>query len=176
MKKSFKDCGEEIIALLKNNPEELVHALDTAYWLFRINGNPDDSLGIAALGHDVERAINSWDYNKDIHDKKFRKEHSKRSAEIIIPILERNKIDSKDIKLVENCILNHEWGGSKESDIIRDADSLANFQWCDEMFGKKDFSMLKEVMAKMYGRMSKDNRKFIDEIHFKNKEIRKLLP
>lgn len=165
----------EILTLLKPNEEEFKHAQDTLKWLLVLNPNPDEIQQICALGHDIERGINPWK-NKDFNfteeeRKKFRDEHSKRSADIIKKMLEQRNFKPEEINRAENIILKHEFGGNAEENLMRDADSLANFQWCDDFYRKEKTENLKAVFKRMYERMSPENRKFIKTINFKNKEI-----
>jgi len=165
------DIEKEIIEILKKNPEEFKHAKDTLKWLLIIKPDADSALRIAALGHDIERAIQPWEVKDHTLDKNFRKEHSKRSAEIIKQILEKNNFVKKEIPKVLNLILNHEFN----SGILTDADSLANFEWCDDMFEKEKIENIKSVAEKMFSRLSKENMKFISKINFKHKEIKELI-
>jgi len=175
----YEKIKREILDILQQNPEELKHAINTLNWLFKIKPDSDYILIIAALSHDIERVIygkvktpyNPYDTYKGLY-KEFKKAHSKRSAEIVKSILIKHGMDGKEVERTENIINNHEFGGNNEIDLIKDSDSLANFQWCDDMFRKKDINSLRRTMERMYKRMEPENRKFINQINFANHEIK----
>jgi len=172
------DIKEQILELLKNNSEEDKHAKDTLKWLLILDKNADQIQQICALGHDIERGITPWktkDFNfTEEEKKKFRDEHSKRSANIITAILKKENFNSEDIQRAENIILKHEFGGNEQENLMRDSDSLANFEWCDDAYGVENIENLKKTFGGMYKRMSPERRKFIKTITFKNKEIKEL--
>jgi hypothetical protein len=169
---------KEILELLKRNLEELKHAKDTLNWLLIINPNSDFILKISALGHDVERAINPWKLNghidKKLNEKSFRMEHAKRSAEILKNILLKYKIKEIEIQRMQNIVLSHEFGGNSEANLIRDTDSLANFQWVDDMWGTIDKQSLEGIMKRMFERMSEENKKFAKQVKFKHAEVKQM--
>ena len=166
---------QEILEILKKNPEELKHAKDTLKWLLIIKPDSDSNLRIAALSHDIERAIEPWKIKDYKLDKEFRAKHTQRSAEAIKEILEKNNFDEKDIKIIYSLVLNHEFGGNESKNILKDADSLANFEWCDDLFGIEKIENLKSVAEKMFSRLSEENKKYIKDINFKNKEIKEII-
>jgi hypothetical protein len=100
--------------------------------------------------------------------------HSKRSAEIIKNILLKHKVNEIEIKRMQNIVLNHEFGGNREANLIRDADSLANFQWVDDMWGIIDRKSLEETMKRMFERMDEDNKKFAKQVKFEHAEVRQM--
>jgi len=170
-----REIEQEILNLLENNPEELQHAKNTLKWLLVLKPDSDFILQISALGHDIERVVNSKDKKEYPSHEEFKRTHCKRSAKIIKEILIKNKINEKDIERAERIIENHEFGGNEEADLLRDADSLSNFEWCDDMFGKFEINDLKLIAERMFNRMSPENRKFIQQIEFKHNEIGDLI-
>jgi hypothetical protein len=176
---NFEIVMEEILELLRKNPEEFKHANDTLHWLSEINPNSDDVQKISALGHDVERAIKPWNLNghidKKLNEKEFRMEHAKRSAEILKGILLKQGASGIEIQRMQNMVLNHEFGGDAEANLIRDADSLANFQWVDDSFGAIDIDSLNGTARRMFERMGAENRRFIKQIVFKHVEIKQTI-
>lgn len=175
---NFDLVEKNLLELFSNNPEELKHAKDTLNWLLIISPNADGVQRISALGHDVERAINPWKLNgtinKKLSKKSFRMEHSKRSAEIIKNLLLKHKVGADKIQRMENMVLNHEFGGNNESNIIRDADSLANLVWVDDMWGKIDRASLEGTMTRMFERMGEENKKFTNQVKFNHLEVRQM--
>jgi hypothetical protein len=164
------EVEEKIIEILSKNLEELEHAQKTLKWLLRIKPDASPELRIAALGHDIDRVVEPWkviDYNLE---KEFRMKHAKRSADFIIGF----NLQYLDKDKLYNLILNHEFGGG-EADWLRDADSLSNFEWYDMMFEKLKAEDSESGIVKMFERMSRENRRFIDEIKFTNKEAEEIV-
>ncbi|MFH0869699.1 MAG: DUF4202 family protein [archaeon] len=170
--RAMHEIEQEILDLLKKSPEESKHAKDTLGWLLKINPNPDFIIRVSALGHDIERAMCSKDDKAYISHREFKTAHSKRSAEILKDILLKHKTKTADIQRMQDIILHHEFGGNKEANLIKDADSLANFQWCDDMFGKLETHQLKETMIRMFERMEEENKRFSKKIRFKHAEVK----
>ena len=55
---------KKIEKIIKNSlvPEDPIHSKNTLEWLLKLNPHADDALKIAALGHDIERAIENHKY------------------------------------------------------------------------------------------------------------------
>lgn len=108
------------------------HLLRTGYWVKKLYPQAKDSLIVAAITHDIERAFKKdrtppspefgrvkWD------DSVYDKWHSERSAKFVSDFLKKENIDEDFINDVAKLISHHEHGGWKEADILRDADSLS---------------------------------------------------
>lgn len=169
-----EEIKKAVLEILQKNPEELKHAENTLKWLLKIRPDSDFVLVVSALGHDIERTAAKNKEGK-VSYIDYKKLHSIKSFEILKEILQKYKTDEKDIQRIQNIVLNHEFGGDSDSNLVKDADSLSNFQWCDDMFGKLETNQLKETMKRMYKRMEKENKKFAESIDFKNKEVKNWL-
>ncbi len=93
-----------------------------------------EELRIAALGHDIERAFrdekiyeNMYKSEKGFLDIEFLKYHQKRSAEILSDFLRKNNYPEDKIKIIYKMVLNHEFGGDFDTNILKDADSISFF-------------------------------------------------
>ncbi len=110
-------------------PEDSRHADNTLEWLLRLEPHADDALQLAALAHDIDRAIEELKVERadfDDYDA-FKAAHARNGAEILRPILfecgvERH-IANEACRLVEV----HEVGGDFRSDLLKDADSISYF-------------------------------------------------
>ncbi len=71
---------------------------------------------------------------------------------------------------------NHEFGGDKETEILKDADSIAYFDY-NVPFNLKRMGRdrTKEKIKFMYKRLSPESKKFVDKMKFTNKEVAKLV-
>ncbi len=105
------------------------HLFATATWMLRLDEGAAEPLLIAAVTHDMERhfpggtqpdkAAGAWD------DVEYNSRHTKRSAEIVSRWLREQGAPEGFISAVEVPILQHEFGGSPEGDLIQAADSLS---------------------------------------------------
>lgn len=156
---------------------ELKHAELTLKWLLKLRTNADEALKIAALAHDIERAVTGItekdleDYSK-IHE--FKKEHAKRSVKITLDMMKKHGYDEQTLQKVGHLIEAHEEGGDEEQTILMEADSLAYFDYniphYFERYGKE---RTKEKIKFMYKRLSDKARKLVKQIKF-NKEMQNL--
>ena len=101
-------------------PEDPIHSKNTLEWLLKLNPDADEALKIAALGHDIERAmverkVRRQDY-KDYDA--FKDAHALNSANILLEIMQACGIDKKMIDEVFYLVRYHETGGMPVSTVI----------------------------------------------------------
>jgi HD-GYP domain-containing protein (c-di-GMP phosphodiesterase class II) len=89
------------------------HAQETKKWVLRLNPQASESLQIAALGHDIERVFRStyvgYKGKLDIDEyNKYKKQHAKRSADIISEKLELAGFPKTIVNRVKYLIENHD--------------------------------------------------------------------
>ncbi|GAH33543.1 unnamed protein product, partial [marine sediment metagenome] len=126
------DCVKKRIEEIINTspvPEDPIHSKNTLEWLLRLKPDADEGLQIAALGHDIERAIEerkirSEDYKN--YDE-FKDAHASNSAKILVEIMKECSISKKLADDIFFLVFHHETGGTRRSDILRDADSISFF-------------------------------------------------
>ena len=72
-------------------PEDPAHSLNTLEWLLKFEPDADEALQLAALGHDIDRAVEARKVLRadfaDYDD--FKRAHAKHSAEMLLEILQR---------------------------------------------------------------------------------------
>ena len=154
------------------------HSKITLEWVLKMKPDSSDALKIAALGHDIDRAIEKRRIKKDNFDnyEDYKKEHAKESAKIICEILEKNNFDNEFIEKVRFIIENHEHGGSVEVDILKEADSLTFFNWDIYYYIKdKGVEKTKDKIIFMYRRLSDKAKGLVKEIKFKDEKVKKLV-
>ena len=118
---------EESEVDLERLRHETNHALHTVEWLYQIEKKPAPFLVASALLHDCDRFFKRRrPKNKFTDYISYKKEHSKNSAAIAGKIL-KSIGKSELAKKTAQIILLHEFGGTREADLIRDCDSLAFF-------------------------------------------------
>lgn len=117
------------------NPKDIVHSQRTVSWLERLAPDADETLRIAAVAHDIERAFRDpglyriiENSPKGFRDPAFLKVHSEKGAEIIGDFLAEEKASPKTVECVKRLVAGHEFEGSNEQNLIKDADSLSNFE------------------------------------------------
>ena len=110
--------------------EDPIHSKNTLQWLLRLKPGADEGLQIAALGHDIERAIEERKVKRQdfVDYDAFKQAHARNSAGILRDLmLENGFSDSKFVDDVYTLVCRHEVGGDPRSNILKDADSLSYF-------------------------------------------------
>ncbi|MCK4800133.1 DUF4202 family protein [Candidatus Parcubacteria bacterium] len=118
----------------ESSPESGRHAFRTVFWMKKIYSQADEAMLIAAIAHDIERAFRK-DKLEEIRcdkegflDKKHIDNHQEKSAEIIGNFLKKQGAEDDFINKVKMLVSKHEVGGSKEQNILKDADSISFFE------------------------------------------------
>ena len=177
----FDIIKKEIESILPNSPLdfELKHSELVLKWVLNLKPDADEALKIAALSHDIDRAITKIT-EKDLKDyskiDEFKKEHSIRSAKFICDILKKHEYSKEIIDKVKHLVENHEFGGDDESNILMDADSLAYFDYNIPSYLKRNGrERAKEKIKFMYKRLSAKAKKLANQIKFKDQKITQLV-
>lgn len=103
------------------------HLLDSLDWLDRIAPGSHDSVRLATLTHDMERAFPGPDQPKlrSLVDSDYHRAHSERSARIVGAWLRERGASEMLTREVEALIRVHEDGGWTEANLVQAADSLS---------------------------------------------------
>ena len=124
------DCAKQRIREIiadSGVPEDPRHAENTLKWLFRLEPKVDQALQIAALAHDIDRAVETGKVRRaDFNDyNTFKAAHARSGAAILRAILDKcgvtESVADEACRLVEL----HEAGGDPRSDLLKDADSIS---------------------------------------------------
>ena len=111
-------------------PEDPRHSPNTRQWLLELDPNADDALQIAALGHDIDRAVAERKVQRaEFSDyDAFKAAHARNGAQILTELLEECGIDDAAfLGEVHRLVCCHEVGGDPRSELLVDADSLSYF-------------------------------------------------
>ncbi|MGE4606365.1 MAG: DUF4202 family protein [Myxococcota bacterium] len=111
-------------------PEDPGHSRNTLEWLLRFDPKADPALRIAALGHDIERAVEARKVRRgDFADyDAFKAAHARNSAAMLGEILRESGVGDETLtREVHHLVCLHEVGGDLRSDLLKDADSLSYF-------------------------------------------------
>lgn len=159
-------------------PEDPIHSKNTLEWLLKLKPDADENLKIAALGHDIERAIEKRKVRRqDYKDyDAFKDAHALNSANILAEIMQAYDIDKKIIDEVFSLVRHHETGGNGLVNILKDADSISYFEVNLPLYFVRN--NLKETKRRClwgYKRLSDQGKEIVAELNYQNKEIKSLL-
>ena len=184
----FTDTKRDIEDIIKKSPLgwDLMHSSKVLHWLLELKPDADEILRIAALAHDIERGITGITeitHLKDYGDiKQFKKAHAKRSADISEELLRKHGYGEKEIERARKLIEGHEEGGDEETNILRDADSIAFFDYNLEPTLKRNkqinpdgIERTKSKIKFMFGRVSPKAQQIIKGLKFENSEVQDLV-
>lgn len=174
----IREVEKEIREVLSRSPVKMdpVHSETTRKWVLKLKPDADQALQIAALAHDIERSMLNKaqvaSKEKFGNYERHKKEHSERSARIISNILKKHNFDKNFIRKVERLVLTHEFGGDKESDILKDADSLSFFESnLEDYFKRYGEEKTKFKIKFMFDRMSGKAKSIVRKFRFKNTKL-----
>lgn len=127
------DCvRKKIEKIVKKSPvpEDPIHSKNTLEWLLKLKPDADEALKIAALGHDMERAIEDRKVRHEDYKNydEFKDAHASNSAKILVEIMKECNVSKKLSDDISYLVRNHETGGESRVDILRDADTISFFQ------------------------------------------------
>jgi len=158
-------------------PEDPTHAENTLQWVLKLDPAADSALQIAAIAHDIDRASNNKVQRSDFdaYDE-FKAAHAKNSAKILQQILEKHRCPTVVIKKACHLVKYHEVGGDRDSDLLKDADSIAYFDYNLPFYFKREG--WKETMQRCrwgYERLSPKMKTILCTIKHSEPDINRLL-
>jgi hypothetical protein len=174
-------CAEERIrsAISRGKvPEDPLHAENTLTWVLKLMPNADQALQLAALGHDIDRAIESRRVRKDCFHtfNEFKAAHALNSAAIVGEILEECGVDEEISAEVCRLVRIHETGGDERSEVLKNADALSYFQ--DNLpfyFARYGWAETKRRSLWGFSRLSPELRPIVAQLSFVSEDLNALL-
>lgn len=159
-------------------PEDARHAENTLDWLLRLKPDADEALQIAALGHDIERALEARKVKQaDFADyDMFKAAHARNSAEILREIMQDCGVPKDLASEVYSLVRRHETGGDPRANLIKDADSISFFEVNLPLYYKRHSR--KEVLQRCvwgYRRLSETMQQVAQTLSYDNAELSALL-
>ncbi len=128
---ALERCARErILAVIRRStvPEDPAHAENTLAWLLRLAPGADLALRIAALAHDIDRALPEGERVRradfDDYDA-FKAAHARNGARVLERILRGCGAPEPLVREACRLVARHESGGDARADLLRDADSLS---------------------------------------------------
>ncbi len=148
--------------------EDAKHSKLVRKWVLKMKKNAGEELQIAALAHDIDRAVKPrTEWKKGESYEKYKRRHSKRSALITADLMKEFGYDEESIAKARRLIEKHEFGGDKETNILTDADSIAYFDYNINFYLEREGAeRTKKKINFMYSRASKRAQRHIMRIRF----------
>ncbi len=172
-----KETIEAVVAKSRV-PEDPVHSKNTLAWLLRLKPDADEALKIAALGHDIERAIERRKVRRaDFDDyEKFKAAHARNSALVLREIMQKCGLPAAITDDVCLLVRRHEVGGDERCDLLKDADSISYFEVnLPHYFAREGYSETLRRTIWGYHRLSASGRHFIRSIKYETDILETLL-
>ena len=159
-------------------PEDLHHADNTLEWLLRLSPGADEALQIAALAHDIDRAIDEIKVKRTDFDDydAFKGAHARSGAEILRPILTACALEQNIVKEACRLVTCHEVGGDHRSDLLKDADSISFFDVNLPLYYQREgWQEAKRRSIWGYRRLSSRAKNVVKNIAYKDEALTRLL-
>ena len=159
-------------------PEDPVHSKNTLDWLLKLKPDADEALQIAALGHDIERAIDQRKVRREDfeHYDQFKAAHAHNSAEILKEVMLDCGADETLMEQTYDLVRRHEVGGDDRSDLLMDADSISYFEVnLPHYYNRHGWDETKRRCLWGYKRLSEKMKTRAAKLTFENDELRALM-
>jgi hypothetical protein len=175
------DCVKKKIKEIINNslvPEDPIHSKNTLEWLLKLKSDADEALKIAALGHDIERAIEERKVRREDYKNyaEFKDAHASNSAKILAEIMKECNISKKLADDIFFLVCHHETGGTRRVDILKDAESISFFQVnLSYYFIRNGVEETKKRCLWGYRKLPDNLKRVVAEFDYQNKELESLV-
>jgi hypothetical protein len=159
-------------------PEDSRHAENTLDWLLRFEPDADEALQIAALGHDIERALEARKVKRDDFPDydAFKAVHARNSAEILKGIMEDCGVPQGTASEVCLLVCGHETGGDHRADLIKNADGVSYFHVNMPLYYQREgWEETKRRCIWGYGRLSPRMKEIVENMSHSDEKLMKLL-
>ena len=167
----------EVIAASKV-PEDPGHADNTLAWLFKLDPKTDPAMQIAALAHDIDRAIEERKVHRSDFDDYdvFKAAHAQNGAKILWEILDDCQVPQPIADEACRLVTLHEVGGDPRSDLLKDADSISYFDVNMPLyFQREGWDETKRRCVWGYRRLSSRQKEIVKGITYENQTLTRLL-
>jgi hypothetical protein len=175
------ECAKQKIRLIiagSQVPEDPCHADNTFEWLLRLEPDASEALQLAALAHDIDRAIERIKVRRADFDNydAFKAAHARNSAEILRPILTACGVERNIVEEACRLVEFHEVGGDPGSDLLKDADGISYFDVNLPLyFQREGWDETKRRSRWGYRRLTPRAQEIVKHIDHEDKELARLL-
>jgi hypothetical protein len=155
-------------------PEDPIHSKNTLEWLLKLDPDADEALQIAALGHDIERAIEAKKEKRAKYKNydEFKKAHALNSAAMLKEIMSQCNAHPELIDNVYYLVCHHETGGIRRANLLKDADSISFFDVnLPFYFARNSVGETKKRFLWGYRRLSENLKKVVGKFHYHDKDL-----
>ena len=159
-------------------PEDPIHSKNTLEWLLKLDPDADESLQIAALGHDIERGVEAKKTKREKYHSydEFKKAHALNSAAILKEIMSRCNAHPESIEDIYDLVRHHEAGGNRRANLLKNADSISFFEVNLPLyFARNGEEETKKRILWGYRRLFENLKIVVGEFHYHNKELQSLV-
>ena len=159
-------------------PEDAKHSEDTLSWVLRLKPDADEALRIAALGHDIERAVPELRVRREDFKSydEFKEAHAANSAEYLERLMRGCDVADSVIRRVVFLVRHHETGGQGDADLLKDADCLSffgvNLPYFFERNGQEETA---ERVLWGYRRLSENLREKVEQFEYEDEALARLV-
>ncbi len=175
------ECAKQKIRLIiagSQVPEDPCHADNTLEWLLRLEPDADEAQQLAALAHDIDRAIERIKVRRADFDNydTFKAAHARNSAEILRSILTACGVKRNIVKEACRLVELHEVGGDPSSDLLKDADSISYFDINLPLYFRREgWDETKRRSHWGYRRLTPRAQEIVKHIDHEDRELARLL-
>ena len=159
-------------------PEDSRHADNTLEWLIYLSPAAGTALQLAALAHDIDRAVEKQKIKRADYDDydAFKAAHACNGAEILRPILTACDLEPGIVDEACRLVEVHEVGGDPSSDLLKDADSISFFEVNLRFyFQREGWDEAKQRSSWGYRRLSPRAKEIVRNIVYEEQELVRLL-
>lgn len=169
MNDAIAGAKREILAAIERSevPEDFPHANNTLQWLLKLDPAADQAMQIAALAHDIDRAVTERKVRRAEYPDydAFKAAHAENSVTLLREILDKHGVEQSIARESCRLVRLHEVGGCPRSDLLKDADSLSYFDTnLPHYFRREGWAETKRRALWGYRRLSPDARHLARQI------------
>ena len=161
-----------------NVPEDPAHAENTLAWLLTLDPEANQALQIAALAHDIDRAVENQKVHRENYDDydAFKAAHACNGARILREIMIECGVDGSITDETCRLVTLHEVGGDHGSDLIKNADSISYFKVNMPLYYQREgWEETKRRCIWGYQRLSQPMKKVAENITYEDAVLTRLL-
>lgn len=159
-------------------PEDPFHAENTLEWLLRLDPKSDQALQIAALAHDIDRAVATGKVRRSDYDDfdAFKAAHASNGAKILRAILDQCGVAKSTVDEACRLVRLHEVGGDQRSELLRDADGISYFEVNMPLYYQREgWEETERRCTWGYRRLSARMKKVVESITYDDEGLTRLL-
>lgn len=159
-------------------PEDPSHAENTLTWLLTLNPGADQALQIAALAHDIDRAVENQKVRRNDYDNydAFKAAHARNGASILRGIMETCGVEGSLTEEACRLVTLHEVGGDPRSDLLKNADGVSYFKVNMPLYYQREgWKETKRRCIWGYRRLSTEMKSVVEDITYQDALLTRLL-